>query len=432
MRVIEFIDNMRSKTDSVCARRLLSLFEYCIAAILIIQCNTVWMTIEPYREDINRILFIALFVCTLCCMILSGAVFSKKRILFATGCTGLLFLYLIILRFVPNSNRWVFWHCVLGLLMAVFYYLMCCDGEIPRVLLKYSRLVTFVAVYSLFMWILCSICRIIPPSGVVMTSWNDTSFLDTPINSYFGVYFETQYKSVAGVQLVRNTSIFTEAPMASLHFSLALLIESLLKKKCDGKTFIILALAILTTMATTGYLVLMFVALTLLFSWLSQKAFIGKKALKAVKLAVAAIGICVVAVILLLKIETVSGSIRFDDMCAGVKAFCDHPLLGNGFSNLLAIQKYMSHWRMYNVGFSSGLLWILSDGGIWLGLVHVLPIVMATYMGIKHKQTGVSLFAILIFAIFLITVFQYTLLLSFMLAFLATYQNSLFKKGSGE
>ena len=87
---------------------------------------------------------------------------------------------------------------------------------------------------------------------------------------------------------------------------------------------------------------------------------------------------------------------------------------------------------MYNVGFSSGLLWILSDGGIWLGLVHVLPIVMATYMGIKHKQTGVSLFAILIFAIFLITVFQYTLLLSFILAFLATYQNSLFKKGNGE
>lgn len=428
MRSIQLVDNIRSKTDSVYAKRLLGLFEYVIAAILLIQCNTVWTTIEPFRGSINQILLMALFGCTVCCMILTGGVFSKKRMLVTASVTSLVFLYLMVLFFAHSTNHSVFWHFLACLLVLILYYLTCCDGEIPAVLLKYGQLVTWVAAYSLLMWMLCSIQQIISPTGVVMTSWNDTAFLDAPISSYFGIYFETQFRAVGDVLVARNTSIFTEAPMASLHFSIALLIEALLKKKCDGKAFVLLMLAIFSTMSTTGYLVVLLTALIRLFTWLGKKGWLANEALKAAMIVVATACFSVIGAIVLLKVETVSGSVRFDDMRAGILAVCDHPILGNGFNNLPAIQKYMSHWRTYNVGFSSGLLWILSDGGLWLGLVHILPMLWALVMGVRRGEVGVSLFSVLMFFIFLITVFQYSLLLSFILVFLANYKNPLLKK----
>ena len=428
MRTSALIDNMRQGVDSSWARRLLGVFEYVIAAIFVIQCNTVWMTIEPFRGSINTVLLIVLFDCTLCCMILSGAVFSKKRISVATAGVALVFLCLIGLIFVHRMNHSVFWHFLTCLLVLLLYYLMCCDGGVPAVLIKYGRIVTAVAGYSLVMWLFCSVLGLISPTGVVMTSWNDTAFLDAPINSYLGIYFETQSRAVFGTEMVRNSAIFTEGPMASLHFSLALLIEALLKEKSDKRVALLLTVAILSTMSTTGYLVILFVFLVKLVAYLGSKGWLTKRVLWVAVSVASVVGVAALAVILKEKLETVSGSIRFDDMRAGVLAFLDHPIVGNGFNNLPAIQRHMSSWRFYNVGFSSGLLWILSDGGLWLGLVHLLPMLWAAVAGVRQKDVGVSLFAASVFVIFLITVFQYSLLLSFILVFLANYQNPLLKK----
>lgn len=425
MKKSGLIDRMREEIDSVWARRLLSIFEYAIAAILMIQCNTVWMTIEPFRGHINSVLLIALVGCTLCCMLLSGAVFSKKRISVAVAGVALVFLCLIGLIFVHSANHSVFWHFLTSLLVLLLYYLACCDGGVPRVLIKYGQIVSAVAAYSLVMWLFCSVLGLIPPTDVVFTSWNDTAFLDAPINSYFGIYFETQSRAVFGTEMVRNSAIFTEGPMASLHFSLALLVEVLLKKKCDNRVLALLTVAIFSTMSTTGYLVILFAALVMLVSYLGSKGWLTKRVLWVAASAATVVGVAALAVILKEKLGTVSGSIRFDDMRAGALAFFDHPIVGNGFNNLPAIQRHMSSWRFYNVGFSSGLLWILSDGGLWLGLVHLLPILWAAMAGVRQKTVGVSLFAASIFVIFLITVFQYSLLLSFILVFLANYKSLL-------
>lgn len=431
MKKSGLIDHIRKGVDLVSARRVIGVLEYAIAAILMIQCNTVWMTIEPFREEINTVLLIALFTFTLCCMVLSGAVLSKKRMSIAAMGIAPVFLYLSGLFLVHSANHSVFWYFLTCLLVLLLYYLTCCDTGVPRVLIKYGQIVTAVAGYSLVMWLFCSLLGLISPTGVVMTSWNDTAFLDAPINSYFGIYFETQSRVVFGTEMVRNSAIFTEGPMASLHFSLALLIEALLKRKCDTRVLALLTVAILSTMSTTGYLVILFVFLVKMVSYLSHRGWLTKRVLWVAVSVISVVGVTALAVILAKKLETVSGSIRFDDMRAGVLAFLEHPIVGNGFNNLPAIQRNMSHWRTYNVGFSSGLLWILSDGGLWLGLVHLLPMAWAAVAGVRRKEIGVSLFAASLLVIFLITVFQYSLLLSFMLVFLAGYGNPLFEKEDG-
>ncbi|MBQ8357753.1 MAG: O-antigen ligase family protein [Clostridia bacterium] len=414
MQISEWKERIRSATDSVWAVRLLHAFEYVIAAVLLVQGNTVWMTIDPVRDHIGTVLLILLITAVLACMILSGAIFSgEKRKACIFGISAI-FLYAMVLFFAHESNRSVFWHFILVFLLMAAYSLMRRSEGTTAVLLKYRNLICLVAIYSLVMWLLCSVLKIFPPSGVVMTSWNDTSFLDAPISSYIGIYFTPQG--------IRNTSIFTEAPMAALHYSLALLIEVFLVKKADLKKMGILLLVILTTMSTMGYLVAGFAVLMKLILWIGEKGWLRKKSVIATGAAILTVGVGAALFLLIRKIGTISGSIRSDDLRAGWQAFLDHPLLGNGFNNLPAIQQYMSSWRHFNMGYSSGLLWILSDGGLWLGAIHLCPVIRATVVGILRKQWGIVLFALSVMAIFLITVFQYSYLLSFLLAFLLFWQ----------
>ena len=79
----------------------------------------------------------------------------------------------------------------------------------------------------------------------------------------------------------------------------------------------------------------------------------------------------------------------------------------------------MSEWRFFNMGYSSGLLWVLSDGGLWFGVAYLYPIVRAVVYGIRHRQIKIVLFAVALFAIVLITVFHYSFLMTLLLLFLA-------------
>ncbi|MBE6702197.1 MAG: O-antigen ligase family protein [Ruminococcaceae bacterium] len=390
------------------------IFDYIIAAVLLIQCNTVWMTIASVRQQMSTALPIVLFVCVVGRMALSMRRFSLAELKRDAILLGALCAYLAILYAVIKTNKNVYLSFACMFLLLLVYCLICQRDGVSQILLKYRTLVCAVAAISIVMWLLCSVFRLIPPSGVEMTSWNDTSNSDTPIVSWFGLYFEAQ----SG----RNTSIFTEGPMAALQYSLALLIETFLAKKPHPVLSGILVAALCTTMTTTGFLVLLLVALTYILRWLYRKGWLQKKAGKITIATVGSIGLVTVIVILIWKIDTLSGSIRFDDLRAGWLAFLDAPLFGNGCNNLPAIQHYMSEWRHFNMGYSSGLLWILSDGGLWLGAVYLCPIVLATVKGIRSRHWGVVVFALCLFAIFLITVFQYSYLLSFLTVFLLLWQ----------
>ena len=413
MTAVKVFENIRQKTETVWARRLLCALEYGIAAVLLLQCNTAWMCIAPVRDYIGIVLFAVLCVCVLGCILLSGGIFSLRRLAGGSLLLLLLFSYLMVLFFAHQVNRPVFWRFTAGFLVLAAYQFFCYDGGISSVLKKYSRIVVGVAAYSLVMWLLCTVLEVIPSTGFVMTSWNDTAYFDAPIKSFFGIYFEAQ--------VGRNTSIFTEAPMAALQYGLAALI-ALLQERPNLICLGVLALAILSTTSTMGYLILLFVALILGYRWVQRKGWLENRSIRiAGCIALGTLTVGAVAV-LIWKLQTTSGSIRSDDFAAGFRAFGDRVLLGHGFNFMVPVQQYMSEWRHYNIGFSSGLLYVLANGGLWLGALHVGPAVRAVIVGSRRRQWQIVWFALGILVILLITVFQYTYLLNTLLLFLLTYQ----------
>lgn len=408
---MQFVEKLRLTIETPRAKRLHTVLEYLIAAILLIACNSIWVTILPIRYYTDAHLMIWLgFLCA-GCVVLTGAILSKKRLQSCAIGFGALALYSLVFFLAQSEGRPSFAYYIGGVLILLIYVLACFDGSVPSLLIRYSNLVAVVAVFSVVMWLFCSVLKIIPPTGVAWTSWNALVDTNTPVDSYFGVYFT--------MQGIRNTSIFAEAPMAALHYSLALLIQVFLAPKADLKKVIALVVAIATTISTMGYLVAAFAIVCYILFWMAQKGWLRKKWVQAALAAAFLLGVAAVILVMKWKVDTTSGSLRSDDLLAGWKSAMHHPLFGNGHGNLRAIRRRMSEWRHFNLGYSSGLMWVLSDGGLWFGAAYLYPIVRAVVYGIKHRQIKIVLFALSLFVIVLITVFHYSFLMTLLLLFLA-------------
>ena len=180
-----------------------------------------------------------------------------------------------------------------------------------------------------------------------------------------------------------------------------------------------LVVAIVTTISTMGYLIAAFAVGCYVLFWMAQRGWLRKRAVQLSLAAVFLLGVAAVIVVMKWKVDTTSGSLRSDDLLAGWKSLVHHPLFGNGHGNLRAIRRHMSEWRHFNLGYSSGLMWVLSDGGIWFAAAYLYPIIRAVVYGIRRRQIKIVLFAIALFVIVLITVFHYSFLMTLLLLFLA-------------
>ena len=408
---MQFVEKLRLAIETPGAKRLHAVLEYLIAAILLIACNSVWVTILPIRYYTDTVLMILLGFACAGCVVLTGAIFSKKRMQSCAVGFGALALYALVFFLVQDAGRPSFAYYVGGVLILLIYVLACFDGGVPSLLIRYSHLIAVVAAFSVVMWLLCSVLKIIPPTGVAWTSWNALVDTNTPVDSYFGIYFT--------MQGMRNTSIFAEAPMAALHYSLALLVQVFLTPKADLKRVIILLVAIATTISTMGYLVAAFAVTCYLLFYMAQKGWLRKRAVQMALAAAFLAGIAVVVVVMKWKVDTTSGSLRSDDLLAGWKSMLHHPLFGNGHCNLRALRRWMSEWRHFNLGYSSGLMWVLSDGGLYFAAAYLYPMIRAVVCGIRRRQIKIVLFALVLFVIVLITVFHYSFLMTLLLLFLA-------------
>jgi hypothetical protein len=408
---MQFVEKLRLEIETPRAKRLHAVLEYLIAVILLISCNSIWVTILPIRYYTDAHLMIWLGFACAGCVVLTGAILSKKRLQSCAIGFGALAVYSLVFFLAQDVGRPSFAYYIGGVLILLIYVLACFDGSVPSLLIRYSNVIAVVAAFSVVMWLLCSVLRIIPPTGVAWTSWNALVDTNTPVDSYFGVYFT--------MQGMRNTSIFAEAPMAALHYGLALLIQVFLASKTDLKKVIVLVVAIVTTISTMGYLIAAFAVGCYVLFWMAQRGWLRKRAVQLSLAAVFLLGVAAVIVVMKWKVDTTSGSLRSDDLLAGWKSLVHHPLFGNGHGNLRAIRRHMSEWRHFNLGYSSGLMWVLSDGGIWFAAAYLYPIIRAVVYGIRRRQIKIVLFAIALFVIVLITVFHYSFLMTLLLLFLA-------------
>ena len=385
-------------------------FSYTFVTAIMLNSRSVWMHLNHTGGKFAEMMLILLLMSFFGYLLTKGQVnynylgITMMIVLIVTGYIG---FWLLITNYKLVSGS----KFILATATILSYYYLSDVMERKEVLLRYRNVVLLVAAFSMICWFIFSILKIGSPSTHVFSTWTNTGD-PKPVPSYYGIYFESQILH----GFVRNTAIFTEAPMASLQFSIGFLIEFLVNDRVNPFNRIIFTLAILSTTSTTGILLILFFWLYTIIKAKNYNTIIAL--IKVTILPVALIAAVIVAnVMLTAKMGESSGSIRTDDFIVGMKAWSHRPLFGNGFTNAEAIKAFMGGWRSYNTGFSNSITQLLAQGGLYMFLLYMLPILSNFQNFFCHRKYRVFLVGFLYLFIFTVFTYQYVLIL--LVAFLS-------------
>ena len=375
-------------------------FEYIFALLLILSCNTMYsneLSGKFYISEILLIVLAILFFIT----IINGNI-DKKKI--GNFFVKVFFYYLYVSLFIL-LNRIFFFKSFIWLFIIffpiVFFINYCYKGEkwSVKISQKIVNIVAIMSVVSLLFYLVGPLLNIIKPTGTIEVMWGKQ--LIRP--SYYNLHFYTQTENIFGLSIIRNTGVFTEAPMYSMVLTIALALEKFITKKNRKIINIILLVTIFSTLSTPGIIVSLFIYL---YSFMVQKT--NRKFLKIILIPLLIVSSLYIGVSFLSqKIGTLSYNVRIDDYIASYKAWRESPIIGVGFKNSESIQYYMNPNRSYNVGLSNSIIVVLAQGGVYLFLFYLLPFVKTIIYGIKSKQKELIGFVTSIFILFCTTIFMY-------------------------
>lgn len=395
----------------VLKKKNINIFYYLFALVLCLDCCSIW-TAMPSISWFDNFLIIMLTISVLGCLLTSKI--YKNNFLKITFFIFFVVLYSLLYIVINPINISLLIKVILKcLIVTTFFLLINNENMVLKVLFSYEKIILFICIVSLFFYLFGSILGYIRSTGFIYTSWtNSTEFKKVP--TYYNIYYETQYLEFVFFRIPKNSAIFTEAPMCSLHFSIALLIELFLKKEYKISKCIILAVGIISTFSSTG-LILLVLALTIKYILISPKM----KIFKLIKIITIPI-IIVIAIlaseyILMDKLSSLSGSTRLDDFRAGWKAWSNSPLFGNGYNASLV--KYMSSFRLNNTGFSNSPMLILAYGGIYMLSPYIYCIIFGFWNNLKQKKYFYVCFVAFFVYLFTVTVVPYQALTMYILAF---------------
>lgn len=399
--------------------RIRGLFEYLIALVIILDCNSVWNNIRETREWFQYFLLIILYVGVFGCLLAVGKFKTSLlyKTLFFVGLFCLYFAFFLVIN--TNSIVTGVVNMLLALCALLVYFYLCVDekGKVG-LLLKFRDVMVIIAFISLIFWILGPVMELIQPTGVYLTNWTGNNN-ETQIKSYFDIFFVVQNISFFDmIYIARNTAFFNEAPMASLCLSVALMIDMLYDRSQWRWARIILMIALATTFSTAGYILL---AILCVFEFIKNRP--QQKLLYFVKVLIIPVSFVTAIVVALVlveeKLSTFSGMARLDDYTSGFKAWLTNPFMGDGFGSMDAMTKARPIWRQSAGGFNSGIMAILVQCGLYGVVIYLGIIISAILRGIKYKKIQIAVFSMLFFFLLLVTVIPYNYLSIMMLMVLA-------------
>lgn len=386
---------------------LLSVFQYIFILCLILDFRSIWLHTESLVW-ISRLVKLLMGL-----SVVAGGLARRKASVWRFSRCLLVMGFMVVYvglwyLFDPlKSSRII---TILIQLLAIIVYCMLVEDSINDTMYKYTSIVLVIAVISLFFWLFGSTLGYIRPTGYLYSAWTGNDSLKKVV-SYYGIYFETQSVTFFGLtgKMVRNTAIFTEAPMASMIFSTAFLAELLMQDKLNWKRCAILMAAVLSTISTTGYMVVI-AAAGLRYVFTRQGTREGHL-LKLILLPTAFVtGLIILSFLIDQKLGTSSGSTRADDFIAGYKAWMNEPLLGNGYGNYDMIEKYMSYFRRNNTGFSNSPMLVLAYGGIYLFLPYGISVLTGLFRFARKRMWNRMGFYLVFLCEFIITVCPFQML----------------------
>lgn len=340
---------------------LLTPLFYLIGVLLVLLSNTLFGRLEGNAAMLKGVLLGAVLAATLAVW-LRTELRAQSLGAWLLWC-GLLFAVYasVALHAAQSGGRGtVFLFAMLAIAPLSMKLLIAC-GAIGRLLAAFVNVVLVLAIVSVVLWLAGPIAGILQPNCSIANNWNGLGVM-TYARGYYDLLYVTQHQAIGSVVVVRNTGIFTEAPIYSYVLCVALLFESMFVERPRKFVVVVLVVTVLSTFSSTGYLLLIMLVLVTARGASVSSRFRGIRTLLFVVLAVA--GVAVGWQILAEKLASSSGMTRVDDFAAGLAAWLNNPLLGNGFGSGDLVKEYMSGFRSNNLGFSNSPMAVLARGGV--------------------------------------------------------------------
>ena len=400
-------------------KKLRILIEYIFVLVVLLECNSAYRCISD-RIDITYKLQQISIVCSV--LLIAILLIEKRKFIDVFfECSILLcgifafdtVFLLINVRLTQGIENYIYaFMLFLPLTILLFKIYRACDLHMV-LFFRLSDIVFGLAIVSLVFWFLSSIISVIQPIGSLSIDWGWRHEVKNFYYLYLPWESQNEYISVLNCSIVRNIGIFTESPMYNIFLNSALYIELFLTRKVKKYRIIILALTIVSTFSTMGFM-LMLLALYLKFV---LYVIYKKGNLKIVFGTFCIITLCFL-MLLINKWNTGKGSFSTHIQLYFyiIKAWLSALLLGCGYDNVSFIINYMPEERT-NLGLSNSIGTVLAQGGIVLTAFFFVPFGILLKNVLINKNYKVALWAMGMIALYVVTIFHYRFYLMLLLAF---------------
>ena len=399
-----------------------TVLDFLLAAVFIAMGGSMYQYIEPTKGFLGKACIALTAICVILSFFIRKAYKDRKTFLRGIVITAIIVLYLVIFVLIKPVNVKSYIMMLLQVFALSVYVFICCGNDrIPGALIRYSQLVTVIAAASIVCWLLFSVLRAVPNSGEVQSYWV-SDYEPVSIWTFYNIYFEPQWVTFFGKYIVRNCAIFTEAPIFTWHLVIAFFVELFIQKKVSFVRTIIIGLALITTVSTTGYIAgVLAVIVRIVVACLKSERYrsLSKGAKAAIWIIAAAVVIAVAAGSIFLlkeKFASYSGSTRIEDFRVGFLGWMDNFWTGAGFGNR---ERIYIHREIYSdYGFSNGIMEVAAEGGVYLLICFVGPFIYGFIDAVRRKDAELAIFAVFVFVMASITSSQYTYLMYFLQLFM--------------
>jgi len=395
------------------------LVDYTFMFLLVISCNSMYTVLNKTfsTTSLSLVITVIFLPISIQNIILHHNLNFSKLVTFFCYYFFWIALVLGTVKIV-NNLRFFTIFVLLFPTCVLYFYARYLDGQVLLVLRRLVNTIVFFSIFSLVLWVLFSNLDLVKGTSMY-SSWSGLT-----VTRFWWVHFNTQTESFFGLSLIRNTGIFPEAPMFAYLLLIGVFVELFVNNRTNICIMFVLMITLITTLSTTG----------LLFGVLAIFLKVGLKYINRINLNswTIIVGLLIVAffvVKLLLQQKSGSSSarVRDDDIHAGLQAWKQNIIFGNGFSNSNVIRNHMASWRqhvgnMSSLGYTSGILTILSDGGIMLFSLYIAPLLVLfkrkSAMFLNRKLLVALIFML---ATLVVTITPYVPLTIFMLSFFYVY-----------
>lgn len=379
--------------------------QYMFVLFVILASETIWekMPNKVARDKFSLFVYgMASIIVVL--LILSGNKIIKKRSARSIFLYSMYFILLIAINAVIYKVNVALLFSIPTLLM--ISYFIANSNEIIPVMDKFYQVVFLISLISLIIFVPYIILGVVDaPTTFPFLRNNWTQYAPS-----FYLFFYPQG--------TRNCAFFYEAPKFNVILTLALAYSCYIKKEFVTVKNIVILLTIVSAQSVTGILLALFIIATkLIFKEDEYK--IGKRNVFLILSPILLTGLTFAFIeIFSAKIASASGVERLQDYYVGFMAWKQNILFGSGIGNNDIIDSVSQIMGRESLGFSNGIFRILAQGGLYLFLLLIIPILKIIKDGVHQKRPYILFFCFIFLAMILTTSFSNTLVYSLYIVFL--------------